>query len=179
MTAVADIRIVEAGTIKRNEVMTQVIPELVYKAAKCISNCDLVVEKYPEHAFELNQILDLRLRIMKEQYLCDEIHNRINRIKRDTAKTVIVWAKDKSFGPMLDKDGVVDMKKVRVLFQSKGKDYVIKAIEDYNQQLVPFANKTSGPKGDWSKEEKAQHLALQDLQRELNALVTKMHAFIK
>lgn len=179
MNAVADIRVVEAGTIKLNEVMTQVIPELMFDAAKCIRNHDLVVEKYPEYVFELNQILDLRLRIMKEKYLCDEIQNRINRIKRETAKTVIVWAKDKSFGPMLGKDGLVDMKKVKVLVQSKGKDYVMKAIAEYNEHLVPFANKTSGPKGDWSKEEKAQAMALQDLQREHNALATKMRAFIK
>lgn len=179
MTAVADIRIVEAGTIKLNEVMTQVIPELMFDAAKCIRNHDLVVDKYPEHIVELNKMLDLRLRIMKETYFCDKIQDRINRIKRETAKTVIAWAKDKSFGSMLGKDGLVDMKKARTLAQSKGKDYVMKAITEYNEQLVPFANKTSGPEGDWSKEEKARAMALQDLQREHNALATKMRAFIK
>ena len=178
MTAV-DTRIVEAGTIKFNEVMTQVVPELMYEAAQAINNFDQVVEKYPEHAFELNQILDLRLRIMKEKFLCDKIQDRINRIKRETAKTVIAWSKDKSFGPLLGKDGLVDMKKAKVLVQSKGKDYVMKAIEDYNEQLVPFANKTSGPKGNWSKEETAKATALQNLQREHNALATKMRHIIK
>lgn len=178
MTAV-DTRIVEAGTIKFNEVMTQVVPELMYEAAKCISNHDLVVEKYPEHAFELNQMLDLRLRIMKEKYLCDRIQDRINRIKSETAKTVIAWAADKSFGPLLGKDGLVDMKKAKALVQYKGKDYVMKAIEDYNQQLVPFANKTSGPKGDWSAEETAKATALQNLQREHNVLATKMRNIVK
>lgn len=179
MSEVADIRVVEAGTIKLNEAMTQVIPELMFDAAKCIRNHDLIVDKYPEHIFELNQMLNLRLRIIKETYLCDKIQNRINRIKQETAKTVIVWAKDKSFGPMLGKDGLIDMKKVKTLVQSKGKDYVIKAVAEYNKQLVPFANKTLGPKGNWSKEEKAQAQALQDLQREHNALATKMRAFIK
>lgn len=178
MTAV-DIRVQEAGTIKVNEVLTQVVPELMYDAARTIQNHDLVVEKYPAHAFVLNKMLDLRLRIIKETYLCDEIQNRINRIQRETAKTVIVWAKDKSFGPMLGKDGLVDMKKAKTVALSKGKDYVMKAIAEYNEQLVPFANKTSGPKGDWSKEEKAQAMALQDLQREHNALAIQMRAVIK
>lgn len=179
MTAVADIRVVEAGTIKLSDVMTQVIPELMYEAAKCIRNHDLVVEKYPEHAFELNKMLDLRLRIMKETYLCDKIQDRINRIKRETAKTVLAWAKDKSFGPMLGKDGLIDMKKARALASSKGKAYVMNAITEYNEQLVPFANKTSGPEGDWSKEETAQATALQNLQREHNVLATKMRSIIK
>jgi hypothetical protein len=179
MTAVADVRIVEAGTIKLNEVMTQVIPELMYDAAKAIKNHDLVAEKYPEHVAELNKMLDLRLHILKETYLCDKIQDRINGIKRETAKTVIAWAKDKSFGPMLGKDGLVDMKKARTLALSKGKDYVMKAITEYNEQLVPFANKTSGPQGDWSAEEKAQATALQNLQREHNAIATKMKVLIK
>ena len=178
MSAV-DIRVQEAGTIKVNEVLTQIVPELMYEAAKAIQNHDLVVEKYPDHAFTLNKMLDLRLRIIKETYICDKVQDRINRIKRETAKIVIAWAKDKSFGPMLGKDGLVDMKKAKKLALSKGKDYVMKAVSEYNEQLVPFANKTSGPAGDWSKEERARATALQNLQREHNALAIQMRAVVK
>jgi len=178
MTAV-DTRIVEAGTIKVNDVMTQVVPELMYEAAQAINNFDQMVEKYPEHSFELNKMLDLRLRIMKETYLCDRIQDRINRIKRETAKTVIEWSKDKSFGPLLGKDGLIDMKKAKSLTRTWPKEKIMQALNDYNEQLVPFANKTSGPKGQWSDNETAQATALQNLQREHNVLATKMRNIIK
>lgn len=178
MTAV-DIRVQEAGTIKVNEVLTQVVPELMYEAAKAIQNHDLVVEKYPEHAFVLNKMLDLRLRIIKETYLCDQINARVERIKREVAAKLVVWAKDKSFGPMLGKDGLIDMKKAKKLALSIGKDRVIKAVNDYNNQLVPYANELKGTKGDWSREESARATALQNLQREHNALAIQMRALIK
>jgi hypothetical protein len=174
-----DTRIAEVGTIKVSSMMSQIIPELMYEAAQAIQNHDIVVAKNPEHSFELNQILDLKLRIMKEKYLCDQIQNRINRIKRETATKVIAWAKNKSFAPMLGKDGLIDMKKAKKLAQSRGRDYVMSAIADYNNQLVPFANQTSGPDGDWSPKETAQATALQNLQREHNALAIRMRSFIK
>jgi hypothetical protein len=174
-----DTRIAEVGTIKVSSMMSQIVPELMYEAAQAIQNHDVVVAKYPEHTFELNQMLDLKLRIMKETYLCDQIQNRINRIKRETATKVIAWAKDKSFAPMLGKDGLIDMKKAKKLAQSRGRDYVMAAVREYNDQLVPFANQTSGPDGDWSPEETAQATALQNLQREHNALAIRMRSFIK
>ena len=66
------------------------------------------------------------------------------------------------------------MKKGQALIKSWGAVRMKSALQDYNDQLVPYANRILGTEGVWSPAETQQARALQDLQRQHNALAMSL-----
>lgn len=168
------ILIQQTGTINRTDAITQFVPELMIKAADIIKSVEIVIDRHPQHQDRLIKLRDLKLQIVKQTYLCDQVQMRIDRVKRETATQVLEWAKNKSFGALLGKDGLLDMKKGQALIKSWGAVRMKSALQDYNDQLVPYANRIQGTEGVWSPAETQQARALQDLQRQHNALAMSL-----
>jgi hypothetical protein len=169
----------QTGTIKHNDVMTQIVPELMIKAADIIKSVEMIIDRNPAHQDRLIEMRDLKLKIAHQTYVCDQIQNRITRASRDATPRVLEWAKDKSFGPLLGKDGLIDMKKCKALIKTWGPVRMKTALTEYNDQLVPHANKVLGKAGVWSAAETKKAKALQDLQRQHNALAMSLRGIIQ
>ena len=80
-------RIAQVCTIKISSACEQIVPELAMQAANAIHSTNLVIAKHPKHTTELTQVLDLKLAIMKETYICDRIQKRVRAGGKAWTKT--------------------------------------------------------------------------------------------
>lgn len=179
LTGTAQKLVANTAAIKHGPHMEQIIPELVIEATNIIKSTEMVIERNPDLATELTRLRDLKLTIAREKYLCDLIQARIDRRTREVAREITTWSKDKTFGPLLGKDMKLDKRKGGSLVVKWGRDKMMRALNDYNEQLVPKANELLGTDGVWSPEERKQGERLQDLQREHNRLATELSSKIR
>lgn len=178
-TISTDQLIAQTGTIDRGPMVQQIVPELMIKAADIIAAVDQIIAKYPDRTTDLLRLRDLKLNIARETYICDQIKDRCQRRVRVVNKEVLAWSKDKTFGPLLDNNLKLDRTRGRRLLKQWGEQRMRQAIDDYNEQLVPYQNSLLGSTGTWSAEERERHGKLNDMIREHNDLSNRLRPFIK
>ena len=157
---------------------TRMFPELMPEAVKIVQAEQDMIKHFPTETVRIRELCQLKLDTLVPKLLCDEIQTRVNISIQAAAKKIKAWAKDKSFGNLLDAKGHLDKNKCRKYLFPKGKEEFKRVIAEYNDLCVPYANSLLD-KDAWKPHEEAQARALQDLQRRHNALVIESRKFLK
>jgi hypothetical protein len=179
MATAETTRIVNATKLVVNKHVTQFFPELIPQATDIVAGEEQLLEKFPKQMALIKELCQLKLDTLAEQMYMSRVRDRVERAKKTVIPELKAWAKDKSFGPYLNSQALLDTKnkKLRDAYTRNGREWLSKIINEYNEQMVPYANELSKKHGaDYTDSEKTRGDALNKQLMRHNQLAMKLRS---